>query len=278
MLPALSFILLFTVCPVLRSVYLSLMDYRFGMSEPRFIGLDNYVRLFHSDLFWKVMGNTLFFALITLVPALLIGLGLALIVNKKSKITGVLRTLYFYPVVLPMVAAASIWMFIYMAKNGLWDQIATVLRMGPKDVLSHKDTVLPALAVMYVWKEAGYVMIFFLSGLQSISPDVLESARLDGATGWELFRHILFPLLGPTFLFISTVELTNVFKLVDHIIIMTEGAPNNASTVLLYYIYQTGFTNFDYGLSSALTVILLVMLLVVALPRFIVQDRNTYYN
>nr|WP_211214228.1 sugar ABC transporter permease [Allofustis seminis] len=278
MLPALSFILLFTVFPIIRSIYLSVMDFRFGMAEPRFIGLGNYVRLFHSDLFWKVMGNTLFFALITLVPALLIGLGLALIVNKKSKITGTLRTIYFYPVILPMVAAASIWMFIYMANNGLWDQIARFIHMGPTDVLSRQESVLPALAVMYVWKEAGYVMIFFLSGLQSISPDILESARLDGATGWKLFRHILFPLLGPTFLFISTVELTNVFKLVDHIIIMTEGAPNNASTMLLYYIYQTGFTHFDYGLSSALTVILLVMLLVVALPRFIAQDKKTYYN
>ncbi|MDO5755087.1 MAG: sugar ABC transporter permease [Tissierellia bacterium] len=278
MLPALSFILLFTVFPVIRSIYLSLMDYRFGMTKPKFIGLDNYIRLFKTELFWKVMGNTLFFAVITLVPALLIGLGLALIVNRKSKVTGILRTLYFYPVILPMVAAASIWMFIYMANNGLWDQIVNILKFGPKDVLSHTNTVLPALAIMYIWKEAGYVMIFFLSGLQSISPDVLESARLDGAKGWTLFRHILFPLLGPTFLFVSTVELTNVFKLVDHIIIMTEGAPNNASTMLLYYIYQTGFTNFDYGLSSALTVILLVMLLIVALPRFIAQDKTIYYN
>ena len=147
-----------------------------------------------------------------------------------------------------------------------------------KNLLSNKDTVLPAMGLMYLWKEAGYVMIFFLSGLQAINPQILEAAKIDGAKGMTLFKNIIFPLIGPTFLFVSTIELTNVFKLVDHIIIMTEGAPNNASTVLLFYIYQQGFTNLNYGLSSALTVIMLVILLIVAIPRFISQDKKTYYN
>ena len=276
--PSLIFMLIFTVYPIFRSVYLSLTKYRLGMQAPEFIGLENYINLAGSSLFWKVMGNTLYFALITIVPSMVVGLFLATIVNRRSRMTGFVRTAYFYPVVMPMIAIASIWMFIYMAKNGLFDQMLQSLGLEPMNVLSSKKTVLPAMAFMYVWKEAGYLMVFFLSGIQSISDEVNEAARIDGADSWTIFRKITLPLLAPTFLFVSTIALTNSFKLVDHVVIMTEGAPNNASTLLLYYIYQQGFTNFNYGVSSALTTVMLVLLMIVALPRFLSQDKKIHYN
>ena len=276
--PSLIFMLIFTVYPIFRSVYLSLTKYRLGMQAPEFIGLENYINLAGSSLFWKVMGNTLYFALITIVPSMVVGLFLATIVNRRSRMTGFVRTAYFYPVVMPMIAIASIWMFIYMAKNGLFDQMLQSLGLEPMNVLSSKKTVLPAMAFMYVWKVAGYLMVFFLSGIQSISDEVNEAARIDGADSWTIFRKITLPLLAPTFLFVSTIALTNSFKLVDHVVIMTEGAPNNASTLLLYYIYQQGFTNFNYGVSSALTTVMLVLLMIVALPRFLSQDKKIHYN
>lgn len=276
--PSLIFMLVFTVYPVFRSIYLSLTRYRLGMQAPEFVGLENYIILFGSALFWKVMGNTLFFALITIIPSMAAGLFLATLVNRKSRSIGFVRTAFFYPVVMPMIAIASIWMFIYMAKNGLFDQMLVSLGLEPMNVLSNKSTVLPAMAVMYVWKEAGYLMVFFLSGIQSISDEVNEAARIDGADSWTIFRKITLPLLAPTFLFVSTIALTNSFKLVDHVVIMTEGAPNNASTLLLYYIYQQGFTNFNYGVSSALTTVMLVLLMIVALPRFLSQDKKIHYN
>ena len=276
--PSLIFMLVFTVYPVFRSIYLSLTRYRLGMQAPEFVGLENYINLFGSALFWKVMGNTLFFALITIIPSMAAGLFLATLVNRKSRSIGFVRTAFFYPVVMPMIAIASIWMFIYMAKNGLFDHMLVSLGLEPMNVLSNKSTVLPAMAVMYVWKEAGYLMVFFLSGIQSISDEVNEAARIDGADSWTIFRKITLPLLAPTFLFVSTIALTNSFKLVDHVVIMTEGAPNNASTLLLYYIYQQGFTNFNYGVSSALTTVMLVLLMIVALPRFLSQDKKIHYN
>lgn len=276
--PALTFMLIFTVWPIIRSIYLSLTTYKLGMAAPEFTGLENYTKLAGSLLFWKIMGNTLFFALITIIPSMVGGLFLAVIVNRKSRITGFTRTAFFYPAVMPMIAIASIWMFIYMAKNGLFDQMLIKLGLKPMNVLSSKKTVLPALALMYVWKEAGYLMVFFLSGIQSISNDVMEAAKIDGANAWVVFKKITLPLLAPTFLFVSTIALTNSFKLVDHVVIMTEGAPNNASTLLLYYIYQQGFTNFNYGLSSALTTIMLGLLMIVALPRFLSQDKKIHYN
>ena len=276
--PALVFMITFTVFPVFRSIYLSLCKYKLGMPAPEFIGLENYVKLFSNKLFWKVMGNTIYFALITIIPSMAAGLGLAVLVNRKGKHIGFVRTAYFYPVVMPMIAIASVWMFIYMAKNGLFDQLLISFGLEPMNVLSDKEKVLPAMAVMYVWKEAGYMMVFFLSGLKAISPEVLEAAKIDGASSWQIFRKVQLPLLAPTFLFVSTVAFTNSFKLVDHVIIMTEGGPNNASTLLLYYIYQQGFTNFNYGVSSALTVIMLGMLLVTSLPRFISEDKKIHYN
>ena len=276
--PSLIFMVIFTVYPIFRSIYLSLTKYKLGMKAPEWIGLQNYINLAGSTLFWKVMGNTLYFAFITIIPSMAAGLFLAVIVNRKSRATGFVRTSYFYPVIMPMIAIASIWMFIYMAKNGLFDQLLVSLGMKPMNVLSSKKTVLPAMAFMYVWKEAGYLMVFFLSGIQSISEEVNEAARIDGAGPWTIFRKITLPLLAPTFLFVSTIALTNSFKLVDHVVIMTEGAPNNASTLLLYYIYQQGFTNFNYGLSSALTVVMLVLLMIVALPRFLSQDKKIHYN
>ncbi|MGL6219007.1 MAG: carbohydrate ABC transporter permease, partial [Lacrimispora sphenoides] len=223
-------------------------------------------------------GNTVFFALITVLPSMAVGLGLAVLVNRRSRTIGFVRTAFFYPVVMPMIAIASVWMFIYMAKNGLFDQMLISMGFRPLNVLSKKSTVLPAMAVMYVWKEAGYLMVFFLSGIQSISTEVMEAAKIDGAGSLKIFRKITLPLLAPTFLFVSTIAFTNSFKLVDHVVIMTEGAPNNASTLLLYYIYQQGFTNFNYGVSSALTVIMLFLLLIVSLPRFISQDKKIHYN
>lgn len=277
-MPSLIFMAAFTVWPVFRSIWLSLTKYKLGMSAPEFIGLKNYISLAGSSLFWKVMGNTLFFALITIVPSMVVGLFLATLVNRKSRLIGFVRTSYFYPVVMPMIAIASIWMFIYMAKNGLLDQMLISMGLQPMNILSSKKTVLPAMAFMYVWKEAGYLMVFFLSGIQSISTDVNEAARIDGANSWTIFRKITLPLLAPTFLFVSTIALTNSFKLVDHVVIMTEGAPNNASTLLLYYIYQQGFINFNYGVSSALTTVMLLLLMVVALPRFLSQDKKIQYN
>jgi len=276
--PALAFLLTFTVFPILRSFYLGLTRYELGMMKPEFIGLKNYADLARSSLFWKIMGNTLAFSLLTVIPSMVVGLCLAMAVNKKLKGVGFLRTAFFYPVVMPMIAIASIWMFIYMANTGMLDQLLVKLGLKPLNVLSYKETVLPSMAFMYVWKEAGYLMIFFLGGLQNISTEMYEAATIDGARGWTVFRRITLPLLGPTLLFVSTIALANSIKLVDHIVIMTEGAPNNASTMLLFYIYQQGFFWFDQAKASSLTVIMLVIMLAVSMVQFTTTDNRIHYN
>jgi len=278
MAPALAFILAFTVYPIGRSLWLGLTQYEMGMPKPVFWGLEHYAQLAADPLFWKIMRNTLAFSLMTVLPSMAIGLGLAALVNRKARGVGFLRTAFFYPVVMPMIAIASTWLFIFMGETGLLDQLLVAVGLKAGNVLSSKRTVLPAMAFMYVWKEAGYLMIFFLSGLQNISPEMYEAATLDGARRWTVFRRITLPLLMPTVLFVSTIALTNSLKLVDHIVIMTEGAPNNASTMLLYYIYQQGFAYFDQGKASALTVVMLAIMLTVSMLQFVKTDSRIHYN
>ena len=227
--PALVFMITFTVFPVFRSVYLSLCKYKLGMAAPEFIGLENYIKLFSNKLFWKVMGNTIYFALITIIPSMVAGLGLAVLVNRKGRHIGFVRTAYFYPVVMPMIAIASIWMFIYMAKNGLFDQLLMTFGFEPMNVLSDKEKVLPAMAVMYVWKEAGYMMVFFLSGLKAISPEVLEAAKIDGATGLKRELYVTIPLVKPTIKTVTTMAATSGFLLYNEVFFLTNGAAGTKS-------------------------------------------------
>jgi sn-glycerol 3-phosphate transport system permease protein len=249
-----------------------------SVREPVFVGLDNFSRLYRSRLFWLVMRNTLQFTLLTVIPSMVIGLGLAMLVNARRRGIGLYRTAFFYPVVMPMIAASAIWMFIFMTRNGLLDQTLISLGIPTRGILNNRNTALPALAGMYTWKEAGYLMIFFLSGLQNLDMELYEAARIDGAGRFTTFWRITVPLLMPTTLFVTIIALTNSVKLADHIIMMTEGAPNNATTTLLYYIYQFGFMFFDQGMASTLTTIMLVIMLSISLLQFFRADKKIHYN
>lgn len=277
--PTLVFLLLFTVYPIFKSLYYSFTMFDLGMRQPEWIGFENYIEFFTSKLFWKIMKNTILFSLLTVIPSMLIGLGLATLVNKKkTRGIGFFRTSFFYPVVMPMIAIASIWMFIYMQEAGMLDQLLISLGFKPLAVLSDRKTVLPFMSIMFNWREAGYLMIFFLSGLQNIDGELYEAAYLDGSSGFSAFRKITIPLLGPTLLFVSITALTDSLKLVDQVVIMTEGAPNNASTLLLYHIYQQGFIFFDQAKAATLTVIMLVIMLAIAMFQFFKKDTTIYYN
>ena len=270
---------LFTIWPIIRSVGLSFTAFELGMRTPQFIGLENYTYFATNALFWKIMRNTLYFSILTVVPAFVLGLAFAMFVNKKYRRgIGLFRTSFFYPVVMPMIAIASIWLFMYMPETGMFDQLLMKCGGKPLGVLSNKKYVLPAMAAMYVWREAGYLMIFFLSGLQNLDHELFEAALLDGASPTRTFRSITFPLLAPTTLFVSITALTDSLKLVDHIVIMTEGVPNNASTLLLYYIYQQGFIFFDQAKAATLTVVMLLIMLVISMGQFLNSDKRIYYN
>jgi sn-glycerol 3-phosphate transport system permease protein len=185
---------------------------------------------------------------------------------------------YFTPTVLPMIAVANIWLFFYTPQYGLLEQVTQAFGFASHNWLGSPDTVLYAVMVVAVWKEAGFFMIFYLAALQGISPSLAEAAALEGASRWQYFWKVQFPLLMPTTIFVLVNALINAFRLVDHIVVMTRGGPDNASSLLLYYIYEIGFAYWDSSYAAALTVVLLGVLALVAIAKFRFLDKRTHYQ
>ena len=230
-------------------------------------------------MFWKVLFNNLWFALGTIPVSIALAIVMALWVNDRLAGRGFVRMAYFTPTVLPLIAVANIWLFFYTPGFGLIDQIAgTLFGLPATNWLGDPETALNAIIVVTVWKEAGFFMIFYLAALQSIPLSLKEAAQIEGAGRWTIFRRITFPLLMPTTLFVSVNAVINSFRLVDHIFILTDGGPDNASSLLLFYIYETAFRFWDTAYGATLTVILLILLSVLAIGQFFLFDRRVHYR
>lgn len=272
LLPALVVLLAFTHYPVLTAVYHSITGAD-GAVTP-----ENYQLMADDAVFWQVVRNNLVFALGTVPPSIALALLMAVWVNGKLRGRGFLRLAYFTPAILPMVAVASIWLFFYTPGYGPVSTLFEAVGLPVRNWLGDPATVMPALMVMTIWKEAGFFMIFYLAGLQNMSVELEEASTLEGAGRWYHFRRVTFPLLMPTTLFVMVVALTNSFKQVDHLFIMTDGGPNNASSLLLYYIYQVAFQFYDLPYAAVLTVALVVILVGVALLQFRLFEKRIHYR
>jgi sn-glycerol 3-phosphate transport system permease protein len=231
-----------------------------------------------DKVFWKVVANNIWFALGTIPVSIALALLMAVWVNGLLPARGLLRMAYFTPTILPMIAVANIWLFFYTPDIGLLDQILRSFGLSGHNWLGDPSTVLACVIVMTVWKEAGFFMIFYLAALQSVPPELEEAAKLEGAGRWYSFWRVTFPLLMPTTLFVLINAVINSFKLVDHLFILTKGGPNNASNLLLYYIYEVAFSFFDEAYAATLTVVLLATLALIAIGQFIILDKRIHYR
>ncbi|MDX6751594.1 sugar ABC transporter permease [Geminicoccaceae bacterium 1502E] len=278
-MPAVVLLALFTHMPAVRTVVDSFFSTPRGRIPARFVGLDHYQRMFLEDpVFMKAVWNNFLYALGTIPTSMALAILMALWVNARLPGRGFVRMAYFTPTVLPMVAAANIWLFFYTPGYGLLNQLAAAVGLPDTNFLGSPDTVLWSLMVVTVWKEAGFFMIFYLAALQAIPPSLEEAARLEGSGPWHYFRRVQFPLLMPTTLFVLVNAVIGAFRVVDHVVAMTGGGPNNASSLLLYYIYETGFRFWDSAYAAALTVVLLAVLALVAIGQFALLDRKVHYR
>lgn len=277
-LPSFIFLGMFTLYPILSTFVGSFYMKNLSSRVPRFVGLQNFQSLLQDKIFIQAVINNIIIALVTIPLSIATALAMAMFANTKIKGRGIIRAGYVYPALLPMIAVANIWLFIYTPGYGLLSYVEKFLGLSSSNLLGNPSTVLAAIIVVLIWKEAGYFMIFFLSGLQNIPREMYEASRIDGANSWQTLRHITWPLLMPTTLFVVIVALTNAFKTVDHLYIMTKGGPDNASTMILYYIYQVGFEFWDTGMASAITSILIVILLIITCIQFFVMDKRTHYS
>ncbi|VFR68937.1 Multiple sugar ABC transporter, membrane-spanning permease protein MsmF [plant metagenome] len=277
-LPAVALLAAFTHYPALATLWHSLFSTPKGSRPARFVGLENYALMADDPVFWQSLWNNLWFALGTIPTSVGLALAMALWVNGKLSGRGLLRMAYFTPTVLPMVAVANIWLFFYTPQYGLIAQVTGLFGLPSVNWLGSRETALPALMLVTIWKEAGFFMIFYLAALQGIPPTLREAAMLEGASRGQYFRRVLWPLLMPTTLFVLINALINAFRLVDHVVVMTRGGPDNASTLLLFYIYQVGFAFWDTAYAATLTVVLLAVLAATAWIKFNWLDRRTHYQ
>ena len=276
--PALVLLFAFTHIPAISTIWDSFFSTPRGIRPSKFVGLGNYEKLLMDDTFWQVFWNSIWYAVVTIPVSVALALLMAIWVDGKLSGRSFVRLAYFAPTVLPLIAVANIWMFFYTPGFGLIDQISGALGYPSVNWLGNPELALGSIMVVSIWKEAGFFMIFYLAALQSIPPVLREAAAIEGASRWTFFRRVTFPLLMPTTLFVSINAVINSFRMVDHVFVMTEGGPNNASSLLLFYIYETAFKFWDTAYASTLTVVLLVLLSVIALGQFLLLDKRVHYR
>jgi len=278
LLPAMALLALFTHYPAIANLFHSFYSTPKGARPVLFIGLDNYRNLVEDPIFWQALRNNLIYAVGTIPLSIALALLMAVWVNGRIAGKGFLRLAYFTPTILPMIAVANIWLFFYTPEYGLIEQVSRSLGFPSHNWLGSQSTALLCVMIVAVWKEAGFFMIFYLAALQSMSPNLAEAAAIEGASRWYYFRRVTFPLLMPVTLFVLVNAVINAFRVVDHIVVMTRGGPDNATELLLYYIYEIGFRFWDSAYAAALTMVLLVLLGLAALAQFAFLERRTHYR
>jgi sn-glycerol 3-phosphate transport system permease protein len=278
LLPAMALLALFTHWPAVATIADSFHSTARPRRPARFVGFDNYEQMLADPVFWQSLTNNLLFALGTIPVSIALALLMAVWVNDRIAGRTLVRMAYFTPTVLPMIAVANIWIFFYTPQYGLLEQITSLFGATPRNWLGSQDTALLAVTVVAIWKEAGFFMIFYLAALQTISPSLAEAAALEGASRWTFFRRVQFPLLMPTTLFVLVNAVINAFRMIDHVVVMTRGGPDNATSLLLFYIYQVGFNFWDTAYAAALTTVLLALLALAAFVQYGVLERRIHYR
>lgn len=281
--PTLILVLVFTVIPSIQTVNDSLYKPARGLNAgdkpPDFVGLANYQDLFDSthymgSRFLDTFGNTIVFTAATVFIGVPLGLLMALLLNRRIRFMALWRFSVFYPSLLPLIGAASIWAFIFSDSIGLANAILRSLGLASVNWLGDPNQVLWSVIIVNIWKQAGYFMIFFLAGLQNIPRDIYESASLDGASDLQQFYALTLPLLRRTILFVLIVSFTFAFQTVEQLQALGEGGPSDSANLLLYLIFQNIGERRNWGYVNAMTVILVIMLLFFTVSNFVFFERQ----
>jgi len=273
-LPMIIGLVLFRFGPFVASFGISFTRWQ-GTRPPQFIGLGNYAELFASDVFWEILRNTFVFAVVFVPGVMILGLGLALLVNRKLRGIAIFRGLFFMPYITAMVAVAMAWNLIFTSRFGILNYVLrSVFQVAdPPHWLADSNTALFVLVFVSVWKSVGLQMMVFLAGLQSVPKYLYEAARIDGANGLQTFWRITLPLLSPVTFFVLTISIFDAFDTFSVTLVMTEGGPINASSTLPFYIYKNAFSFFRWGFSSSIAFVLMAIVVLITLVNFRIRSR-----
>ncbi len=269
---------LFTLIPVLAALGLTFV--RWDFSNPiRFVGLNNFIRLFSDDNFKIAFWNTIYYTVISVPLTMGVSLSLAILLNKIVKGVKILRTIYFFPYITSMVAVAIVWNMLYNPSLGPINAILGELGVNnPPGWTASTFWAMPAIILMSVWKQIGYYMVIYLAGLQGIPDHLYEAATIDGANSFQKFRYITVPMLTPTTFFVSLMLIIGSFKIFTQVMVMTGGGPGRASKVLVLYIYEQAFEYFHFGYASAIAMVLLIIVIFITIIQFRKEEKWVNYT
>ena len=270
-LPALLGIFVFIIIPIICSFALSFSKWDL-LNPIKFVGLQNYIELFKEPLFYKILFNTIVYALSVSVFGVIIPLILASVLNSKIRGSEFFKTAYFLPFITPMVVIAVVWAWIFDPNIGFLSQVLKI----HINWLYDKNYAMIALIIVSVWKLIGYNMIIFLSSMSSISNSIYEAAKIDGADNCSIFRKITIPMLSPTIFFVVIITIISSFQVFDLIYLMTEGGPFDSTNVLVYAIYKNAFEFFKVGKASAIAYVLFAIILVLTLIQWHFRKKFVY--
>ena len=253
LLPAILLLGFFSVIPTLQVFYYSFLKYNVFASN-KFVGFDNYINLFHDSNFWWALLNSIIFLAVT--PMLMfLSLLLALVVRENSRTSKFFRSIYFLPVVTPIVIVGIIWKWIFNEDTGLMNYLLSIFSFEPVHWLTSYPVNLSSIMIVTIWRGFGYYMMIFLAGLAAIPKELEEAAKLDGATRFQQIYHIIMPMLKPTLILIFVLSSTAAIKIFTELYIMIPGTPM-ANKTLVYYLFQQAFERFNFGYGSAIGVVI----------------------
>lgn len=254
--PALSLLSIFVVGPILYLVYLSFTKGSFTRSGTHWVGLSNYWRLFLNPDFWQVLGNTIYFTTATVLPSLILSLSLAVLLNRSIALRSLLRAAYFIPSITSLVAVGLGFRWLFQTEGPVNSLLSTI-GLNPIPWLGSTTWAMPVLILLSIWKQLGFNLIVFLAGLQTIPLSRYEAAELDGANAWQQFWYITLPGLRSTLIFAAITTIIFTLRSFEQVYVITEGGPLNSTNLLVYYIYEQAFAQFDFGYAAAAATVLL---------------------
>ena len=277
LLPSIGGFVFFQAFPIGFSFGLSLTDWDV-LRKANFVGLENYRNILGSEEFWRVIRNTLYFMVLYLPLMLSVSIGVALLLNVKTRTIGIFRTIFFIPVLTSWVAAAMIWRWLLSPYYGPINAVLGFAGLQGPGWLYDTVWAMPGIVLASMWKDMGFYGLIFLAGLQSISVGYYEAAEIDGATRWQRFRKVTLPLLSPTLFFVMIISIINSFQLFPQVMIMTQGGPHGSTQVMVERIYNYAFTYYKMGYATALSWVLFAIIFVVTFFQLRMQKRWVHYD
>lgn len=276
-IPALIPLIVFWIYPIFMSIYISFTDWDYMSPTYNFVFFDNFKALFKDQRFYDALWNTIVFTLGTLLPTIVLGLLLALLLQKSFKGSGIIKFILFSPWITPTVAVSIVWTWIYDPDSGIANVILNFFGLPGLQWIKSSDTAMLSVIIVTVWKSLGYAMIFYLSALEKVPRELYEASGMDGAKSWQRFRDVTIPCISPTTFFLMIITMVNSLQAYDQIQILTQGGPSGSTRTLLYMYYQLGFEEFNMGQATAVAIVLILITVLLSVVQFTGSKKWVHY-